>query len=54
VATGTELEMVELLKQAMDGKVSPTVEVLEFEDVPAIFQRLKDNSITGRIVVRIP
>lgn len=46
--------MEELLQQAIDGKVNPTLEVLEFEDVPEIFARLMDNSITGRIVVKIP
>ncbi|SPO02043.1 related to ADH3 - alcohol dehydrogenase III [Cephalotrichum gorgonifer] len=54
VATGTEQQMVELLRQAEDGKVTPSIEVAEFHEVPNIFERLKENSITGRVVVRIP
>lgn len=54
VATGTEEQMQELLREAVTGRVDPTLEVMDFEAVPAIFERLKENSITGRIVVRIP
>ncbi|KAH6975211.1 chaperonin 10-like protein [Ilyonectria sp. MPI-CAGE-AT-0026] len=54
VATGTEQQMHELLEHAATGKITPTIEVLEFSEMPDIFERLKKDSITGRIVVRIP
>ncbi|KAF4463313.1 ADH3-alcohol dehydrogenase III [Fusarium albosuccineum] len=54
VATGTEEQMVELLDHASTKKISPTIKVLDFKDVESIFDGLKKQSITGRIVVRIP
>lgn len=46
--------MHELLEHAATGKITPTIEVLEFSDMRDIFERLRTDSITGRIVVRIP
>lgn len=46
--------MHELLEHAATGKIAPTIEVLEFSEMPDIFDRLKKDSITGRIVVKIP
>ena len=54
VSVGTEEQMEELLQEAAAGKLEPTVEVLDFEEVPNIFERLKQNSITGRVVVKVP
>jgi propanol-preferring alcohol dehydrogenase len=51
---GTEKEMEELLLKAADGKVDPSLEIVEFDEVPSVFERLVQNSITGRVVVRIP
>ena len=46
--------MGELLREAVAGKIDPTIEVADFQDVPNIFKRLVQNSITGRVIVRIP
>lgn len=54
VSVGTEEQMEELLQEAAAGKLEPAVEVLDFGEVPSIFERLKQNSITGRVVVRVP
>lgn len=54
VAVGTEKQMEELLDFAAKGQISPRVEVLDFDQVPEAIQRLKDDKITGRIVVKMP
>ncbi|KAH6889627.1 chaperonin 10-like protein [Thelonectria olida] len=54
VATGTERQMEALLDQAATGKISPAVEILNLDEISGIFERLKNDEITGRIVVRIP
>ncbi|KAF7557696.1 hypothetical protein G7Z17_g396 [Cylindrodendrum hubeiense] len=54
VATGTEDQMNELLGHAASGKIKPAIEVLDFSEIPNIFNRLKKDNITGRIVVKIP
>lgn len=46
--------MQELLREAVAGRVDPTLEILDFDEVPRVFEMLKQNTITGRIVVRIP
>ena len=51
---GNEQQMEELLEQAVAGVINPVVEVKEFSEVPQIFEKLKHNEVTGRIVVRIP
>lgn len=54
VMVGTEQMMVELLQQTAAGVIRPMVKVEEFSKVPDIFEKLKNNQVTGRIVVRIP
>ncbi|KAK4061796.1 hypothetical protein Trihar35433_9396 [Trichoderma harzianum] len=54
VMVGTEQQMVELLEQAAAGTINPMVQVEDFSEVPKIFEKLKNNEVTGRIVVRIP
>ncbi|KAL5093890.1 hypothetical protein Trisim1_009366 [Trichoderma cf. simile WF8] len=54
VMVGTEQQMVELLNQAAAGVINPLVQVEDFSEVPRIFEKLKNNEVTGRIVVRIP
>lgn len=54
VATGTERQMEELLKQAAAGKITPEIEVLDLDEISRIFEKLKSDQITGRIVVKIP
>ncbi|KPM45134.1 hypothetical protein AK830_g1374 [Neonectria ditissima] len=50
VATGTEDQMQELLAHVGTGKISPVVAVVEFSEIPAIFDKLKGDSIVGRMV----
>lgn len=54
VMVGTEQMMEELLQQTAAGVIRPMVKVEEFSKVPDIFDKLKNNQVTGRIVVRIP
>ncbi|KAH0524301.1 hypothetical protein TsFJ059_006830 [Trichoderma semiorbis] len=54
VMVGTEQQMVELLEQAAAGIINPVVQVEDFSEVPRIFEKLRNNEVTGRIVVRIP
>lgn len=51
---GTEKQMEELLQHAAMGIIRPTVKVEEFSQLPEIFEKLKHDQVTGRIVVRIP
>ncbi|KAL7798878.1 hypothetical protein V8C43DRAFT_313762 [Trichoderma afarasin] len=50
VMVGTEQQMVELLEQAAAGIINPVVQVEDFSEVPRIFEKLKNNEVTGRIV----
>lgn len=54
VAVDTEKRMEELLKLAAEGKVTPAVEVRDFDETPAIIEQLRTDKVTGRIVVKIP
>lgn len=54
VATGTEDQMQELLAQVAAGKINPVITVVDFSEIPAIFNKLKGDGIVGRMVVRIP
>lgn len=46
--------MVELLEHAVTGQIKPEIDVLEFSQVHDVVQRLKNGTITGRVVVKIP
>ena len=46
--------MDELLRESVAGRIDPAIEVADFQEVPSIFEKLKQNTITGRVVVRIP
>lgn len=46
--------MNELLQLALDGVITPEVEVFEFEEAPNLINRIKDDAIIGRAVVKIP
>lgn len=43
-----------LLKESVSGKIDPTLEILDFHEVPGVFKRLLENAITGRVVIKIP
>lgn len=46
--------MDELLQLALDGVITPEIEVFEFEEAPNLISKIKDDAIIGRAVVRIP
>jgi propanol-preferring alcohol dehydrogenase len=46
--------MEELLQLAVEGKITPKVEVYDFADAPKILQELQRYEVTGRKVVRAP
>ncbi|KAL6872133.1 GroES-like protein [Trichoderma novae-zelandiae] len=54
VMVGNEQQMEELLQYAVAGVIKPMIQVEEFSQVPQIFEKLKNNQVTGRIVVKIP
>ncbi|CAK7221120.1 hypothetical protein SBRCBS47491_004419 [Sporothrix bragantina] len=54
VSVGTEEQMSELLQLAAAGKVTPAVEVRTLHEVHDVIEQLRTDSVTGRIVVKIP
>jgi propanol-preferring alcohol dehydrogenase len=46
--------MEELLQMAVEGKITPKVEVYDFDSSPKILQELSRYEVTGRKVVRAP
>jgi len=46
--------MDELLQLALQGKITPKIEVYDFADAPRIIQELQRYEVAGRKVVRIP
>ncbi|KAF2014752.1 alcohol dehydrogenase [Aaosphaeria arxii CBS 175.79] len=53
-STGTNEQMDELLQHALEGKITPRVEVYEFSDSPEIIKELQRYEVTGRKVVKAP
>jgi propanol-preferring alcohol dehydrogenase len=53
-STGSAKQMDELLQLAVEGKITPKVEVYDFADAPKILQELQRYEVTGRKVVRAP
>jgi propanol-preferring alcohol dehydrogenase len=53
-STGTNAQMDELLQLALEGKITPKIEVYDFADSPKIIQELQRYEVTGRKVVRAP
>ncbi|KAL2845279.1 chaperonin 10-like protein [Aspergillus pseudoustus] len=53
-SVGTEDQMAELLQQAAEGLITPSIQTFEFSQTPALIDGLKDDTITGRAVVMIP
>ena len=39
---------------ALQGKISPKVQIYDFADAPSIIQELQRYQVSGRKVVRIP
>lgn len=46
--------MDELLALAAAGGVTARVEVVDFDRIGEVMERLKDDKVTGRVVVRLP
>jgi propanol-preferring alcohol dehydrogenase len=46
--------MDELLQLALQGKITPKIEVYEFADAPKIIKELQAYEVTGRKVVKVP
>lgn len=53
-STGTSAQMDELLQLALEGKITPKIEVYDFAESPKIIQELQRYEVTGRKVVRAP
>lgn len=53
-STGTKAQMDELLQLAVEGRITPRIEVYDFKDAPKIIQELQRYEVTGRKVVRAP
>ncbi|KAH8724110.1 chaperonin 10-like protein [Phaeosphaeriaceae sp. PMI808] len=53
-STGTNAQIDELLQLALEGKITPKIEVYDFADSPKIIQELQRYEVTGRKVVRAP
>lgn len=49
---GNREQMEQLMKLALEDKVTPEIEVFEFRDLPDILKRLDRSEITGRAVIR--
>lgn len=46
--------MAALLQLALEGVITPAVEVFNFEETPDIINKIMDDAVIGRAVVRIP
>ncbi|KAF1937154.1 hypothetical protein EJ02DRAFT_426899 [Clathrospora elynae] len=53
-STGNSKQMDEILQLALEGKITPKIEVYGFADSPKIIQELQRYEVTGRKVVRAP
>lgn len=51
---GTESQLTELLNLALEGVITPAIEVFEFAETPRLIRQLTEDEIMGRAVVRIP
>jgi propanol-preferring alcohol dehydrogenase len=53
-SVGTKQELDELMGMAVRGEVIPITSVHKFEELDELLQKLKQNQVTGRVVVMIP
>lgn len=53
-SVGTESQLTELLNLALEGVITPAIEVFEFAETPRLIRQLTKDEIMGRAVVRIP
>ncbi|KAJ5893159.1 hypothetical protein N7504_009850 [Penicillium tannophilum] len=53
-SVGTESQLTELLNLALEGVITPAIEVFQFAETPRLIRQLTKDEIMGRAVVRIP
>ncbi|GLI81133.1 hypothetical protein PoHVEF18_009504 [Penicillium ochrochloron] len=53
-SVGSETQMTELLQLALEGVITPAIEVFDFSEAPNLIQRITKDAILGRAVVKIP
>ncbi|KAJ5890401.1 uncharacterized protein N7473_006629 [Penicillium subrubescens] len=53
-SVGSEEQMTELLQLALEGVITPEIEVFDFSEAPNLIQRITKDAILGRAVVKIP
>jgi propanol-preferring alcohol dehydrogenase len=53
-SVGTESQLSELLNLALEGVITPAIEVFEFAETPRLIRQLTRDEIKGRAVVKIP
>lgn len=46
--------MDELLQLALAGVITPEIAVFDFEEAPNLINKIEDDAIIGRAVVKIP
>jgi propanol-preferring alcohol dehydrogenase len=51
---GSSVGTEDQLKEAAAGIISPAIEVFDFSSVPTLIDRLREDGITGRAVVKLP
>ncbi|KAJ5935840.1 hypothetical protein N7466_005387 [Penicillium verhagenii] len=53
-SVGTESQLTELLNLALEGVITPAIEVFDFAETDRLIRQLTKDEIMGRAVVRIP
>ena len=53
-SVGTEAQLQEILQLAVDGVITPAIEVFDFSETHRLVTQLTKDEIIGRAVVRIP
>ncbi|KAJ5273768.1 hypothetical protein N7478_008893 [Penicillium angulare] len=53
-SVGTEEKLTELLQLAVQGVITPEIEVFDFAETPRLVRQLTKDQIKGRAVVKIP
>ncbi|KAJ5481148.1 hypothetical protein N7539_007042 [Penicillium diatomitis] len=53
-SVGSEAQMTDLLQLAVEGVITPAVEVFSFSDTPELIRKIEKDEVLGRAVVKIP
>ncbi|KAF4979812.1 hypothetical protein FZEAL_4054 [Fusarium zealandicum] len=54
VAIGSEAQMRWLLHHVAQKTIYPSIKVVDFNDIETVFEDLKEQSVVGRVVVKMP